>query len=266
MYAKCPKCSQALPATGWEKAEECPACGLIFRKYARAQVQVPVRPATPRIAINPVASDSAGIDEIEIEDEALARIARRFLYVPAQVEAWRVYVNAGLFALTLFFGWRFYRMDIPEWEMSATFMHLIMVPFHEFGHLLFMPFGEFMTLAGGSLAQWLMPLGFLLHFGLKNKDNFTASLMLWWMGTQFLDLAPYAWDALVPQHILLSGRTGDNGAHDYIDMLGTLGLLNSAHGVARVMHATGLLVMMGAWAWGGHILWRQFQRRVDFVA
>lgn len=255
MFAKCPKCAHALPASGWEKAQDCPACGLIFRKYLQARAVVPGITATP-------VAGNTSVDEAGAEP---ARLAQRFLYVPPQVEAWRVYANGALFALTLYFGWRYYRMDIPAWEMSATFMHGIMVPFHEFGHLLFMPFGEFMSLAGGSLIQWLMPLGFLLHFSVRNKDNFTASLMLWWMGTQFLDLAPYAWDARVPQHILLTGRTGDTGAHDYIDMLGTLGLLNSAHGVARVMHATGLLVMIAAWAWGGYIVWRQYQRRADLV-
>lgn len=256
MFAKCPKCAHALPASGWENAQDCPACGLIFRKYLQARAVV------PRITAAPVA-ENAPVDEAEAKP---ARLAQRFLYVPLQVEAWRVHANGALFALTLYFGWIYYRMDIPAWEMSATFMHTIMLPFHEFGHLLFMPFGEFMSLAGGSLIQWLMPLGFLLHFSIRNKDNFTASLMLWWMGTQFLDLAPYAWDARVPQHILLTGRTGDTGAHDYIDILGTLGLLNSAHGVARIMHATGLLVMIAAWAWGGCILWRQYQRRPDLVA
>ena len=259
MFPQCPKCRHALPAAARETAETCPACGLIFRKYLQARAgDARVTLASP--ADDPVREAGAVADEPENMS-----IARRFLYVPAQVEAWRVYAGVALFALTLYFGWIYYRMDIPAWEMSATFMHGIMVPFHEFGHLLFMPFGEFMSLAGGSLIQWLMPLGFLLHFSFRNKDNFTASLMLWWMGTQFLDLAPYAWDARVPQHILLTGRTGDTGAHDYIDMLGTLGLLNSAHGVARVMHATGLLVMIAAWAWGGYILWRQYQRRADLV-
>jgi hypothetical protein len=157
--------------------------------------------------------------------------------------------------------WPYNAARVPGWEMAGTFLHTAMVPFHEFGHLAFHPFGEFMTLAGGSLAQWLMPLGFLALFSFRNRDNFAASLMLWWMGTQFIDLAPYAWDAFDPQHVLLSGRTGNDGGHDYIDMLGDLGLLKQARGVARAMHAFGLLVMLAAWAWGGFILWKQFQRR-----
>ncbi|MSQ71817.1 MAG: hypothetical protein EXR27_11100 [Betaproteobacteria bacterium] len=153
----------------------------------------------------------------------------------------------------------------PAWEMSSTFLRLGMVPFHEFGHILFSPFGEWMRHAGGSLAQLLMPLAFLAMFTFRNRDNFTAALMLWWAGTQWMDCAPYAWDAKEPVHVLLTGRTGDTGGHDYIDMLGMMGLLNKAHQVAWVMHKTGLLLMLLAWAWGGYILYREFQRKSDFT-
>lgn len=242
MFPQCPKCRA--PSAG---AEVCPGCGLVFRKF----VEAATRPVAPR------ATDKA----IDVGEPGESRLARWFLYVPDEVEAWRVYVNVALLVLSGVFGVRYYLMDIPDWEMARTFLHTAMVPFHEFGHLLFRPFGEFMTLAGGSLAQWLMPLGFLWLFSFRNRDNFTASLMLWWTGTQFVDLAPYAWDALYPQHVLLSGRTGNDGAHDYIDMLGDLGLLKSAHGVARVMHEFGLLVMLAAWAWGGCILLKQYRSR-----
>jgi len=246
MYEKCPKCGHLLPEANRAAAEACPACGIIFRKYLQARAGVPPRaPAAP----------------VEADEEDKPKLLARFLYVPDEVPSWRAYTGAGLLAASIFFGVRFYLMDIPEWEMAGTFLHGAMLPFHEFGHLLFRPFGEFMMLAGGSLAQILMPLGFLALFSLKNRDNLAASLMWWWCGTQFIDLAPYAWDAKTPQHILLTGRTGDTGAHDYIDMLGDLGLLMHAHGVARVMHEFGLLLMLAAWAWGAYILWLQFQRR-----
>jgi hypothetical protein len=245
MYEKCPKCGHLLPEAERAGAEACPACGLVFRKYLQARAGVP-----PRRPVEPVGSDDERPGLLE-----------RFLYVPEQVEPWRVVAGAALYVASLYLGWRFFFMGIPEWEMAGTFLHGAMVPFHEFGHLLFRPFGEFMMLAGGSLAQILMPIGFLLLFSLKNRDNLAASLMLWWSGTQWIDLAPYAWDAKTPQHVLLTGRTGDTGAHDYIDVLGDLGLLQRAHEVAWVMHKFGLVVMLAAWAWGAYILWRQFQRR-----
>ncbi len=252
MFAVCPKCKHVLSKTEANSAEVCPACGLYFRKYLQALAAG----GTGRDA----RSASAAEDE-PLTDEQTSFFRRVFLYVPEEVEPWRVYGGALLFVLSLWLGWRFYFMDVPEWEMASTYLHGAMVPFHEFGHLLFRPFGEFMTLAGGSLAQWLIPVMFLAIFSLKNRDNVAASLMLWWLGTQFLDLAPYAWDAATPTQVLLTGRTGDTGGHDYIDVLGDLGLLKHAHQVARVMHSTGLIIMIAAWVWGAWILWRQFRTR-----
>jgi hypothetical protein len=253
MFSVCPKCRHAVaPAT--PAAEMCAACGLVFRKYLQSVgVVTQAPPAGPEAA------------EGEEPDEAGSRFVRWFLYVPEDIESWRVYTGAALLALSVYFGIRYAAKDVASAEMMGTFLHTAMVPFHEFGHLLFMPFGEFMHVAGGSLAQWLMPLGFLWYFTFRRRDNLTAALMLWWCGTQFLSLAPYAWDAAKPELILLTGRTGDEGAHDYIDMLGDLGLLSRAHQVAWVMHKTGIAVMLAAWMWGTFILWRQFGRRTDFV-
>jgi len=249
MYDKCPKCGQAI-AAATPRPEACPACGLVFRKYLLA------RAGTPPRALDAVPEPEEG------ESRWLAAF-ERFVYVPEEVQAWRVYAGAALYTMSIWLGLRFFFMDIPDWEMSRTFLHAAMIPFHEFGHLAFRPFGEFLMLAGGSLVQIVMPLGFLALFSLKNRDNFAASLMLWWSGTQWIDLAPYAWDALYPRHVLLTGRTGDTGAHDYIDMLGDIGLLHRAHEVGWVMHKFGFLVLLVAWAWGGYILWRQFQSKVD---
>ena len=250
MFPVCPKCKHVLPKA--EAAEACPSCGLYFRKYLQSLAGAETSTGT---------RGAAAEAEPESLTDGQSAFRRVFLYVPEEVESWRIYGGALLFALSLWFGWRFYFMDIPDWEMSSTFLHAAMVPFHEFGHLLFRPFGEFMSVAGGTLAQWLLPLAFLALFSLKNRDNFSASLMLWWLGTQFLDLAPYAWDAATPTQVLLTGRTGDTGGHDYIDMLGDLGLLRHAHQVAWVMHATGLIIMIAAWAWSAWILWRQFRNR-----
>ena len=62
--------------------------------------------------------------------------------------------------------------------------------------------------------------------------------------------APYCYDAKKPQLILLTGRTGDTGAHDYVDMLGDLGLLHRAHEVAALMKYFGVLLILLALVWG----------------
>ena len=246
MYQTCPKCGHQRQPGDTAPAEVCPACGLVFRKYLQTRAGVPPR------ADSPVDDDS---------EQKRPSLLQRLAYVPEHVEPWRVYANAALYAVSLYLGWQYYRMDIPDWEIGSTFLNTAITPFHEFGHILFRPFGEFMTNLGGSLAQLLLPLALLCLFSFKNRDNFTASLMLWWMGTQFLCIAPYIYDAETPTHILLTGRTGDSGAHDFIDVLGDLGWLYRGHRIAAIVHGVGLVVMLAAWAWGGWVLVRQFGRR-----
>lgn len=243
LYKNCPKCQA--DSTG---ADTCPACGLIFAKYLKAKFAVPA-PHTRHAA------------SVEDEDSLLSRAKALMLYVPAEVEPAVVYARAALLALAAFYGARLALMDIPDWEMSGTLMHLVLLPFHEFGHILFMPFGEFMTLLGGSIFQVLLPLALGGYFLVKNRDPFAASLMLWWAAAGVLDTAPYIYDAWAPQHVLLTGRTGDTGAHDFIDTLGDLGLLHKAQPIGRGVHAFGVIAMLAALLWGAYIVWLQYRRK-----
>jgi hypothetical protein len=152
-------------------------------------------------------------------------------------------------------------MNIPSWEISSSLMHPPLLVIHEFGHVLFRPFGEFMTLLGGSLTQVAMPLVFGGIFLVKNRDPYSAAVMLWWSAVSLMDVAPYIYDAYKPQHILLSGRTGDDGAHDFIDVLGDLGLLHRAQPIGRGTHAFALLMMIAALAWATYIIWMQLRSR-----
>ena len=239
LYKKCPKC-------GAESAglDTCAACGLIFAKYLRAKV-APPQPREVRKDVD--------------EEGLLTRAKELAFYVPEQVDPAFVYVRAALLAAIAIYGVRLGLMDIPSWEMAASLIHLPMVPIHEFGHILFRPFGEFMTLLGGSLFQVLLPLIFGGIFLVKNRDPFAASVMLWWGAVAVMDVAPYIYDAWAPQHVLLTGRTGDTGSHDFIDTLGDLGLLHRAQPIGRGVHAFGFLVMLASLAWGAWLLWQQYR-------
>ncbi|TAK85592.1 MAG: hypothetical protein EPO20_11350 [Betaproteobacteria bacterium] len=149
-----------------------------------------------------------------------AQAKELLFYVPEQVDSIVVYGRAVLLAAIAFYGVRLAMMDIPSWEMSSSLIHLPMVPIHEFGHVVFRPFGEFVMLLGGSLFQIALPLVFGGIFLVKNRDPFAASVMLRWSAAAVTDVAPYIYDARAPQHVLLTGRTGDSGAHDFIDVLG----------------------------------------------
>lgn len=241
MYKNCPKCRA-------ESAGQaaCPACGLIFAKYLRAKFAVPE--ARPR-------ARAEGPEEAS----AWARAKELAFHVPEEVASGAVYARAAILVIAAAYGVRLVSMDIPDWEMSATLMHLVLLPFHEFGHLLFRPLGEFMTLLGGSLFQVLLPLLLGGYFLVRNRDPFVGALMLWWAAASVLDIAPYIYDAWEPRHVLLTGRTGDTGAHDFIDTLGDLGLLHRAQPIGRAVHAFGVLVMAVALAWGAWLVRQQYR-------
>ena len=248
-YKTCPKCGHERAPGETASADACPACGLIFAKYLQAR--------TGR-------SQSRARRERAEDDEPGtlgARTKELLFYVPDQVEPLHVYVRAALFVVLVLYGVRLVAMDVPSWEMASSLMHLPMVPIHEFGHILFRPFGEFMTMLGGSLFQAGLPLVFAGIFLVKNRDPFAAAVMLWWSAVAVMDIAPYVYDAGQPQHVLLTGRTGDTGSHDFIDVLADLGLLAKAQPVGYAVHRFGAAMLGAAIGWAGWIVWRQWQVR-----
>ena len=145
--------------------------------------------------------------------------------------------------------------DITTGEIGQSFMHNILLVIHEAGHVLFMPFGELLMIAGGSVFQVALPFAIAVAFLLKNRDPFGAAVCLWWTGISLIDLAPYVYDALQPQLILLGGRTGEDGPHDWIYLFETLGGLRYAHGWGRAVQVAGILVSFGAALWAALALW-----------
>jgi hypothetical protein len=249
LYKECPKCGYARTPADTAPDDACPACGLIFAKYLKTALGG----ASPR----------ARTAAHEGEDGASlpARLMALLFYVPEEVNAITVYARAALLAVIAFYGAKLAAMDVTTGEIGSSLMHYPIVPIHEFGHILFMPFGEFMHNLGGALFQVLLPLIFGGILLLKNRDPFAAAVTLWWAAVAVIDTAPYVYDAAHPQLMLLTGRTGDEGAHDFIDVLGDLGLLHRAQPIGRGAHAVGVLVMIAALAWGAYILWLQYRQR-----
>lgn len=242
MYKSCPKCGheRAAGETGLE--DVCGACGLIFSKYMKSRF-------APAAAARAVEGGEAGWVE---------RAKEIAFHVPEEVNSLYVHARAALLAVLVVYGVKLAAMDVPSWEMSGSLMHAPMVPFHEFGHILFRPFGEFMHNLGGALFQAGLPLVLGGIFLVKNRDPFAAAVMLWWSAVAVMDTAPYVYDAQVPQHILLTGRTGDTGAHDFIDVLGDLGLLDRAQAVGRLTHGFGVAMLIVSFAWAAWMVWRQY--------
>jgi hypothetical protein len=172
---------------------------------------------------------------------------------------------AVLFGLLLW-SWVLIGLDYRTGEMGESFLHRPLLIFHEAGHVILMPLGHWMMILGGTLGQLIMPLilgGALL---VKNRDPFGAAVGLWFLGVSVMDVAPYMYDALHPQLMLLSGSTGEEGGHDWIYLFSSVGLLQKAQVIGSVTHKLGALVTLLALTWGAWLLRRQSLRQSQETA
>lgn len=246
----CPKCGHA-PPQPLGATDACPACGVYMHKWPPQRMT--------KSAMVQRSADNALNEEVADEDTWRGR----WLTLPgkdAGDPAFLAMRAALLFGLAV---WGVYLMtrDVTDGEVFQSFMHNILLPIHEAGHVLFMPFGEFLTIAGGSLFQVLLPLAIGTAFLRKNRDPFGAAVCLWWTGMSLIDLAPYIYDALQPQLMLLGGHTGEDGPHDWIYLFETLGGLPHAQAWGRFVRIVGALLAMGALGWAGLVLRRAYQQR-----
>jgi hypothetical protein len=95
----------------------------------------------------------------------------------------------------------------------------------------------------------------------KTRDNFGASLGLWWCGQSVMDLAPYINDARDLKLMLLGGGTGADrpGMHDWENILLDLRLIQYDRQIATATDALGTLIVLAALSWGAFVLYRQYR-------
>lgn len=246
-YSRCPKCGhrplphdQALPAA-------CPGCGVILAKVAAATRMHTPHPGAGRASAGAVPDDRATLREW-------------LLHVPERVDGWRWWGRGVLFALFSAWGLHLIALDHRRGEIGGAFIHGPLLVFHEAGHVLFRPLGEWMAVAGGTLTQLLMPLVLMLALLLKNRDPFGAAIGLWLLGVSLLDVAPYMYDALQPQLMLLSGATGEAGGHDWIHLFSSLGLRPRAQAIGTLTHRLGAAVVLLSLGWAAWVLKLQRER------
>ena len=235
MHIRCPKCGHApLPADQALPAA-CPGCGVILAKLGHVPVRKPRR------------EDAAQ----EAHGEGWRALLLR---VPERVDVTAFWLRAALLAAFAVWGAVLIAQDVRTGEFASSFLHRPLLVFHEAGHVVFAFLGHWMMVAGGTLGQLLMPLLLAGALLLKNRDPFGAAIGLWLLGVSLLDVAPYAYDALEPELMLLSGGTGEEGGHDWIFLLSSLGWLAKSQLIGGIVHKLGAAVVLVALAWGGWVL------------
>lgn len=242
MYRKCPKC-------GYEnntkvETEVCPACGLIFSKWIKQKFN------------NQDSISAAQSEYATSKPEYLKRLLNRLLYVGNLAGQPRLFGYLLIYLCFFLWGWSFILADLKSQELNTSFMHTINLVFHEAGHVIFSLFGSFMSVLGGSLLQLLIPFVVMMAFIFKYRDNFAASIGLWWLSQSMLDLVPYISDARAQEMWLLGGVRGKDmpGIHDWNNILSRLGLLEYDQALATLLTVLAITLMLLSFIWGAWLL------------
>lgn len=247
---QCPNCGFTQPAA----STECGRCGVVFSKVGK------------RTGTSPSGHVSAHRPSSENyldEDGLLSTIRDRLLTVSPDVNELELGGRAIVWLGVLILSWSYVTAPLVSSQVAPSFFHLIIsrvdLVFHEAGHIFLGPFGSFLGTLGGSLFQVMIPCICTFTF-LRYSNPFGASVALWWTGQNFIDMAPYMYDARAQQLILLGGVTGRDapGYHDWNNILSRLGLLNFDHTLGRLAHLTGAVLIALALIWGGYLLFLQY--------
>jgi len=242
---KCPQCD-------FEQADqntECLRCGIIFEKYRKHR--------KPPLRRNIVIQKEKG------KATAVGRFFKEFVFfVGSDINPFYFGGRVLIFLLLFVWGWKFILTPMETNYAGESFFHLVNLPFHEAGHIFFRLFGRWMTSLGGTLSQLLIPLICLFVFLIKSRNAFGASVSLWWLGENFMDIAPYINDARDQKLLLLGGITGreaDYGFHDWEFILTEIGLLRFDHFLAHLADKFGTILMLTSFIWAGYILFHQYK-------
>lgn len=129
----------------------------------------------------------------------------------------------------------------PEQQHFIDFINILM---HEAGHWIFAVFGHLMGVLGGSINQVLIPLIFAGNFFFRG-ENFSGSIMLFWVGQNFINVSQYAGDAVKMQLPLLGGGNGwETGSHDWNYLLIYWGVLPHTDAIATTLKISGIIIII----------------------
>jgi hypothetical protein len=131
---------------------------------------------------------------------------------------------------------------------EGSFLDRVNLIAHEAGHLLFGYFGEFMLVAGGTLGQLLVPAGIAVYFAAR-REFYSASVVLFWVGENLLNISVYLKDAAAMELPLVSLGGGDS-IHDWNWLLLKFNVLAYDQVIGNFVIGLGALVIMASVALG----------------
>jgi hypothetical protein len=141
-------------------------------------------------------------------------------------------VTAGLAAATFATG---------GWIPILSAFDLVV---HEIGHVLFLWAPTLLMQMGGSITQVALPLALAAFFWWR-RDSFAAIVLLAWAAESLHNVSVYVADA---QDMLLPlvGDDGSGAGHDWHNILGALGWLESTDAIANAVRTASVLLFIVA--------------------
>ena len=250
IFMKCPKCNFVQS----DQNAKCSKCGITFEEDQKH------RTSTRR-------NGPVGAKKKRNDTEVSSFFQNVLFFIEPEVNPF-FFGGRVIVALILFiWGGKFILTPMAANDAGNSVLHLVNLPFHEAGHIFFQLFGRWMTSLGGTLGQLLIPILCLFVFLIKTKDPFGASVSLWWLGENLMDIAPYINDARNQNLMLLGGITGreaDYGYHDWEFILNEIGLLRYDHTLAHMAYNFGIVLMLISFVWAGYLLSKQY-RNLDLT-
>lgn len=148
-------------------------------------------------------------------------------------------IGFSILIILYFFSYLNSAKDLSDWKMIDS-VNLI---FHEAGHTIFFFFGEFIQVLAGSAFQILVPLVFTIYFFLFRREYYSASILLFWVGQNIINVSIYMGDSIRQQLPLLGG---ESVIHDWNYILSSTGLLKYTDTLATITFNFGCLVIIVA--------------------
>ena len=124
-------------------------------------------------------------------------------------------------------------------DYEFHFLDFVNLAFHEAGHIFLHPFGTTIGMLGGTLGQLFFPIACGVHF-LRLGQTSAALVCGLWLSESIMNVAHYMADAREMSLPLVGGEI-----HDWNWMLGRLGWLDAATGMATALHVLASLMAIG---------------------